>query len=105
MIETRLPTLEKSLLDPESRLLKNTLETIGFLLEQKRNPLELRGWALVSKKNPIEPRVFFLSNLLRVWTLDPRHFFSIRGKELNKTEHFETSQPRDIDFKFATPLC
>ena len=47
---------QKSLLDLESRLLqkltgKNTLDSIGFLLESKRNPLELGGLALDSSKN------------------------------------------------------
>ena len=83
MMLTRLPRWKKSLLDSESRLLKNTLASIGCLLEQEGNPFELRGWALDSMKNTIELRVFFLSNLLRVWNLDPRYIFSILGKKLN----------------------
>lgn len=57
--------LEKNLLDPGSRLLKNltrrnTLVLFGFLLKLSAAPLKLTGFSFGSIKNLVESRVFFL---------------------------------------------
>lgn len=75
---------------------KKFLGSGRFLLKSRDKPLNLSGFISDSTKSPIESRVLFLSNFSRVFTLDPKLFYS-------SVPHFCT--PLILPFIFLLFIC